>query len=465
MSSRVDFAIIGAGPAGLAAASTARKSGLKAAVFDEQPEPGGQIYRSIETLSTVRRAHLDACGPDYAAGLALVRELRNCAVYRPLTTVWQIDRHRVYVNDPGGAAYLDADCILIATGAMERPVPIPGATLPGVLGCGGAQILFKSAGVVPDGRIFVAGSGPLPLLFTWQMLRLGVKIAALLETTPLKNYVSAIRHLPAALAAPGYLSQGMAMLRDIRRAGIPIARYVSGLRAHGDDRLREIEYRVRGRRYREPADVLLLHEGVVPNANLMLSMGCKWQWDEAQRCFRPVLDAWGETSVERVFVAGDSGGIGGARAAEYTGRLAALAAAHKLGRISADERDAQAAPLRSELSRHLQLRPFLDLLSRPRQETIAPHDPRAIVCRCEEVTAGEIRALVKQGCPGPNQMKAFSRCGMGPCQGRNCGLSVAEIIAEARGMSVPEVGYYRIRSPVKPITVGDFVALRPYDLP
>jgi hypothetical protein len=116
--------------------------------------------------------------------------------------------------------------------------------------------------------------------------------------------------------------------------------------------------------------------------------------------------------------------------------------------------------VRRELRLHLRARPFLDALYRPAQDYVAPRDPETVVCRCEEVRAGEIRRLVSgQGCPGPNQMKAFVRCGMGPCQGRLCGLTVTELISEVRGVTQEDVGYYRIRPPVKPVTVGDLASL------
>lgn len=461
MTTGVDLAIVGAGPAGLAAAKTATELGLATMVFDEQERPGGQIYRNIETVAASRPTDLDLLGPDYSRGQDLVRQFHaSGAIYRPQMTVWQVDEdRRLYASGAGGTEVVEAKRILIATGAMERPVPIPGWTLPGVMTCGAIQLMFKDTGLVPEGRVVVAGSGPLLVLLTWQLARAGVNITAVLETAPISNYLRAGRHLLAAASAPGDLGKGLKMLRDIRRAGIPLRHRVTGLRAHGDGRIGEIEYRWRGRTHREPVELLLLHEGVVPNANLALSIRCDHQWNELQRCFRPAVDAWGNLSAENILVAGDCSGIGGAVVAEVRGRLAAIAAAQQLGRIEEGERDSHAAPLRRLLRRHLKSRPFLDVLYRPRQETLAPRDPETIICRCEEVTAGEVRRLVAQGCLGPNQMKAFVRCGMGPCQGRMCGLPVVETIAETRGVPVSQVGYLRIRPPVKPVTIGELAAL------
>jgi NADPH-dependent 2,4-dienoyl-CoA reductase/sulfur reductase-like enzyme len=203
---------------------------------------------------------------------------------------------------------------------------------------------------------------------------------------------------------------------------------------------------------------LLLHEGVVPNVQITRALGAEHDWDARNRVFRPRLDAWGNTTLDAIMVAGDGGGIAGARAAELAGRLAALEAARALGRIDLATRDAAALPLQIELDRERAIRPFLDALFAPRKEILVPADD-TLVCRCEEVSAGQLREAVKLGCLGPNQLKSFTRCGMGPCQGRLCGLTVAEVIAAARGVPVPEVGYYRLRFPIKPLTLGELAAL------
>jgi hypothetical protein len=158
--------------------------------------------------------------------------------------------------------------------------------------------------------------------------------------------------------------------------------------------------------------------------------------------------------VPGIFVAGDGAGIGGAQAAAEQGALAALAVASQLGAIDVSLRDREAASYRAALARVMRIRPFLDSLYRPRDVNRIPADS-TIVCRCEEVTAGDLRGFVALGCVGPNQAKSFGRCGMGPCQGRMCGLTVTEVIADARKVSPAEVGYYRIRPPIKPLTLGE----------
>jgi NADPH-dependent 2,4-dienoyl-CoA reductase/sulfur reductase-like enzyme len=202
------------------------------------------------------------------------------------------------------------------------------------------------------------------------------------------------------------------------------------------------------------ADHLLLHEGVIPNTQISLALQLRHRWDETQSCWRPEVDEWGRTSLPNVSIAGDGAGIAGAEAAVFSGQLAALDAATVLGRNGEAERDRRARPIRAGLARERAIRPFLDALYRPPTAVLAPTDDAIVACRCEEVTVGQIRRAVRLGAPGPNQLKAFTRCGMGPCQGRICGPIVSAVIAEARGLPIAEIGSYRPRAPYKPITVG-----------
>ncbi|HEY1301200.1 MAG TPA: (2Fe-2S)-binding protein, partial [Stellaceae bacterium] len=185
-----------------------------------------------------------------------------------------------------------------------------------------------------------------------------------------------------------------------------------------------------------------------------LALELRHEWDEGQLCWRPVLDEWGRTTCNGIGIAGDGGGIAGAVAAALSGRLAALDAASGLGRIAEAERDRRARPIRNALLRERALRPFLDALYRPPPRVLAPSDDSAVACRCEEVTVGAIRRAARLGAIGPNQLKAFTRCGMGPCQGRICGPVVAGVLADTLQKPIAEIGHFRPRAPLKPITVG-----------
>ncbi len=464
-----DIAVVGAGPAGLAAAALAASKGASVVLLDEQTEPGGQIYRAVTETPVRDRKVL---GPDYWHGAELLGPLRDSgAVHWPGSTVWSVARPRedaadgsrpiqIGLSRNGAAAMLTVRHVILATGALERPFPIPGWTLPGVLGAGAAQVLLKTSGLVPSGATVMAGSGPLLWLLAWQYLRAGARIDAILDTTPKENWRAALPLLPGFLRSP-YLGKGMKLMLEVRRK-LTVIGNVTALRAEsgigGGGVLKSVVYTRNGTEHRLPADTLLLHQGVVPNLNLANATGCAQRWDEQQRCWRPTTDEWGATSVDGVSLAGDGAGIGGARAAEEAGRLAALDALHRLGRIGREQRDQSAAPFRTALDRALTGRAFLDTLYTPAETFRVPADD-TIVCRCEEITAGAVREAVRLGCSGPNQAKSFLRCGMGPCQGRLCGPTVTEVIAAERGVSPAEVGYYRLRPPVKPITLAELAAL------
>lgn len=450
-----DLAIIGAGPAGMAAATEADALGLDVTLIDEQPEAGGQIYRAIGRAPLADERVL---GPDYYYGRTLLEPFQASGIdYQPETTVWGLDDDlTLNVLRHGHGHRVKAHRLLIATGAQERPVPFPGWTLPGVMTCGAAQVLLKTSALTPPAPLVLAGSGPLLLLVAVQLSRAGVPIEAVLDTTPRRHYLHALRELPRALRHPHLLLKGVALLRELRRAGIRHLNGVASLAAEAgeDERLAQVRYRHRGRQHRLPCTSLLVHQGVVPNVQLTRALELAHRWDARQQCWHPQVDAWGETPRQGIFVAGDSSGIAGAPAAETAGRLAALQVACQLGRLDETARDTRARPLQQQRTRQLASRPFLDALYRPAHSFLVPDD-ETLVCRCEEVTAGELRRVADAGCQGPNQAKAFCRAGMGPCQGRLCGLTVAQVLAERRHLSVDAVGYYHIRPPIKPLTLGE----------
>jgi NADPH-dependent 2,4-dienoyl-CoA reductase/sulfur reductase-like enzyme len=455
----IDVAVIGAGPAGLAAATQAARAGLSVVVLDEQESVGGQIYRAIERSNAQRREIL---GPDYQAGSALAAAFaRSGARYVPNASVWQVTREKTvhYLKD-GKVSSFEAKRVVLATGALERPFPIPGWTLPGVLTAGAAQILLKSAGEVPSEPPVLVGCGPLLYLLGWQYVRAGVPIRALVDTTRHEDRWRAKRHMVSALRAWPYLSKGLQLMRTLRDAGVRMHEAADDLRVEGvigedgAERANALTFSVRGVSHRIEAKVILLHQGVVPNTQFSLSLRASHKWDDAQLCFTPTTDQWGALDVPGIFVAGDGGGIGGAQAAEMQGEVTALAIAAQLHAIDEKTRDQSAAPRLRRLAEVMRIRPFLDSLYRPRDENRVPKD-EVIVCRCEEVTAGQLRQFVELGCLGPNQAKSFGRCGMGPCQGRMCGLTVTEIIADARSVTPETVGYFRIRPPIKPLTLGE----------
>lgn len=446
----------------MAAASTAAGLGVDTLVLDEQPAPGGQIFRGIVQAGPARLALL---GSDYRRGAEQVETfLRSGASYQPNTAVWSLGPAcELGVLHQGRASQITASRVLIASGAMERPVPFPGWTLPGVMNVGGAQILLKSSGLVPADGVVIAGTGPLLILLAWQYMRAGVAVQAVLELSPRHNLWRAGLRLPAALRAGHYLTRGLKYLLALRRAGIRVSYGISDLRAIGTDRLEAVTFRT-GRRERVLETThLLVHFGLVPGIQLTEAAGCRHAWDTGQQCWRPRVDAWGNTSVDGIAVIGDSAIIGGAVAAVHAGRLAGLEAARAAGRIDESTRDRLAAEDQKWLRDDLWIRPFLESLHRLPDSLLTGIADDTLVCRCEEITAGEVRAAVRAGHRDPNQVKFITRCGMGPCQGRQCGQPVANLVAAACNRPLHEVAPFRVRPPLRPLSIGELSALDTMD--
>lgn len=242
-----DVTVIGAGPAGLSAGACLAEMGLDVLTLDEQSRVGGQIYRNLEAAPPDRRNLL---GEDYTRGLAVARRFRQSgAAYENSATVWQVEPDgRICYSRLGVSAELRANYIIVATGAMERPVPIPGWTLMGVMGVGAANNLAKEAGLNPAGRVVLAGSGPLLLLEASLLVKKGVHIAAILETTPALPPAPAIPRAPKALIRADFLWKGVSMLREIKKAGVPHHKGVTHIRAIGAERVEAVEANCGGKR-------------------------------------------------------------------------------------------------------------------------------------------------------------------------------------------------------------------------
>ncbi len=436
----------------MAAAITASAHDIHTVVLDEQQQSGGQIYRGLEHCTGKMEKIL---GQDYLQGKNLLNAMQlSSAETMYGATVWRVGHDgTVTLTQNGNTQQIQARRIIIATGALERPCPVPGWTLPGVMTAGAAQILLKTSGLAIENTV-LAGTGPLLYTVAVQLINSGIAPRAIVDTQQRSHYMQAARYLPAALANASVLLKGLRLLRTIKSAGVPFYRAAHSVRINGTDCADEIQF-VNGK---TPVTLktrsVLLHQGVVPNTQISRSLRLEHKWNMTQRCFHPVTDRWGKSSSELISIAGDGGGIGGADTAELQGRIAALAALETLGVITKEHRNTSSKSYHHNLLKQNSFRLFLDTLYPPSTDVIQPR-AQSIVCRCEGVTAGDIRAYAALGCLGPNQTKAFGRCGMGPCQGRYCGLTVTEILAKAHNLSHENIGAYRIRSPIKPVTLAE----------
>jgi NADPH-dependent 2,4-dienoyl-CoA reductase/sulfur reductase-like enzyme len=441
MTGKVDVAIIGAGPAGMAAARALQARSLRVMVLDERAGPGGNVYAAALDHPPGSAVLL---GRGYAKGARVARAFAQSGV--PVVygaSVSRIEGDSVHYVQNGRLQQITATRLVLATGAIERPVPFPGWHLPGVMGAGAFQLLVKQSRVVAAGGFVLCGNGPLFLL-----------VACQLETNAVHSPARVgLAHLPTLARNIGSAAKGLSYMAQLRLAGVSVISGVTRLEALGGDTLQSVRYwRRNGGPTVLDASMLLINEGVIPGTQLSLALDCRHRWDTDQHCLVPETDEWGETSRSGTFIIGDAAGILGADAAPHSAMLAALRIAEQLGHRP----EAGAAAIaRRALNRAHGFRRFLDAAYRPGLALGAPVADEVMICRCEQVTAGTLRAAVRDGARGPAQAKVFTRCGMGLCQGRICGNAVTRLIAAETGLDAGAVGGHHIRFPLKPLSLAE----------
>ena len=452
-----DIIIIGSGPAGISAATLADHHKARVLVLDENCAPGGQLYRAIEKNQKNDNEWL---GQSYQDGLPLVEAFRESHVnYQRSAKVWHLSNDKVVHYSVNGKAHAaKGRQILIATGAQERPFPIPGWTLNGVMSAGAAQILLKESGVVCENAVFV-GTGPLLYLIAHQYISAGIAIKAIIDTTPRGNYLRAIKYVFGALGSIKNILQGWRWKREIIRSGTLYIYNISDVKINGVNSVVSVEYCQKGKWKNIDCKYVFLHQGITPEINTSLSAGCNKSWNERQACWTIDTDQYGQSSVKGISVAGDASSIAGGVAAAQRGSIAALNMLCNIDIISSNNKEVFSKPFKRKLNAEIAARPFIDTLFRPHSRYRVPTSSNTIICRCEEVTLAQIQESIALGCKGPSQLKSFTRCGMGPCQGRLCGLSVSEILVKELKVSAKQIGYYKIRPPIKPVTLGELASL------
>ena len=453
--------IVGAGPAGLSAAIAAARVGTRVLVIDENLQAGGQIYRQIPRDFKVKDESL--LGADFSDGKSLLgqaRELADSIEIWHEALVWSVfESNQLAVAHNNELVLLDAKAIIVATGAYERPVPVPGWTLPGVMTAGGAQVLLKSQRIRPGRRVLMAGTGPLQLVVANQMLDAGMEVVALAESA---SMLGAWRYLPGLLRQPDLIKQGLRYLYRLKRAGVQMLRSHALRSVHGEGEVNAaVVGRVDSRGYPIPGsektfavDTVCIGYGLIPSVWLTSLLGCRHDYNPLVGGWVPYFDETMQTDQPGIFVAGDGAGIAGVLVAKMQGTIAGLYAAVHTGDISVDQAVQASLPQLRKLESMGEFRHAMDRIYRIQADLYAAVTDDTIVCRCESITAGEIRQAIREGTTNLNDIKKRTRSGMGYCQGTNCQPAITAILAREFDVDPAEQKMMTTRPPVRPIPLN-----------
>ena len=459
-----EIAIVGAGPAGVSAAVTAARAGAKVTLVDESASAGGQYYKQ-PALAERDHKYPDSLASNIQQGRELLAGLNHPGIDTQCNTlVWNVSAEELVLNlcGPTGAWALKAERIIFSTGAYERVMPFPGWTLPGVITAGGAQLMLKGQGLLPGRRFLLAGTGPLLQVAAVQLLEAGADIAAIVE---LQSRIEFLRLASKLWGHWDKLGHGITNRKKLLQAKVPFKYGHAIVCAQGEEEVsRAVIMKIDGDGHPLPGsettlevDTICLNYGFIPATELPGIAGCEQYFDYNFGAYATKIDENLETSVAGIFAAGETCGIGGADVALLEGQLAGAVAARQLGfdpEVDEDvlhRKQLQARTVAATLGKMFPVKPGLCALA----------GDDVPVCRCEGVSAGEVRTAIRMGVTQLNQLKPWTRVGMGRCQGRICGEVLRQIVAHETGSDVQEILPFTPRAPVKPVlleAVGGAVA-------
>jgi NADPH-dependent 2,4-dienoyl-CoA reductase/sulfur reductase-like enzyme len=442
--------IIGAGPAGLACAAELASAGRETVLIDDNPAVGGQYFRQLPpSYRTASGARLlrDKARFDRLAAKLQVPAVRHLGS----TVAWGApDSRTVAYSGIHGSGRLGASAVVLAGGAQERSFPFTGWTLPGVISAGGCLNLAKAHGLVPSGRVIIAGNGPLVLVAAATMIAAGANVTAVIEAQPDRKLASV--GLAGLVAAPDIMAKAIGYRARILRSRTPFKTGWMVCEARGADVLREVAIApvdadgkpVLEQKRWMSADILVVGYGLLSGSEPARVFGCGMEMNPALSGLVPLRSPSLETSVAGVYAIGDGAGIGGVEVALLEGHIAALSI------LGAPVPPALARRYHS-LDRYRRKLNVAYMTSRP----LVAATEQTIICRCEEISLGRLLSDPNSGRESLGALKTSSRLGMGRCQGRNC-LPVASSVL---GLDLQDGSTYpRARPPLRPVFLGGLAA-------
>lgn len=469
----VDVAIVGAGPAGLAAAEILRGYALNVVVMDEQPRAGGQILRQPPAGFSVANwlpgalydrvksllSSMDGCDEVSWRLGSTVLGIMEASPFR--TSAGRPPVHEIWMQRNGRCEVLACRAVLLAPGCYERPLAFPGWTLPGIMGAGAIQGFVKSQQFVPGKRFLLAGHHPLQLIVADQLLSAGADVAAVVFTQSPRRALQLLGHPAVMVRHARQLTETARILVRLRRARVPVLFGSTLIEAEGRHAVEQahIAPLANGRIQRDRARVFRCDRigtchGFVVSSELARQAGAAVTLKEDAGGWVVEHDRWFESSVPGLFVAGEITGLAGADAALEKGRIAGIGLLRALGRVDTGEAERLARPARRRLGRWSSFARALNALSSPPERLLEQTTTaETILCRCESISFGDVERQLLQHpyVASADAAKLLTRAGMGMCQGRFCGHNVAGMLARARGLTQAEAGTFQSQLPVKPV--------------
>jgi NADPH-dependent 2,4-dienoyl-CoA reductase/sulfur reductase-like enzyme/bacterioferritin-associated ferredoxin len=462
---RYDVAIVGSGLAGIVAANTLARYKVNIALIDENIHLGGQILRTVpERLGTPAIFESDMIR---RAGFRLIDNVkkRKISVMNRTVVLGIYPERQLLVEENGRSVFIiQPDVILFATGAREKYLPFKGWTLPGVVSTGAVQVLMKGSGVLFSKEILIGGSGPFLSAVAYDYVKNGGRVLGVLDQAPLSAYLPL---LTMGLHHVSKLAEGARYVSKLLYAGVRIRHRTRIVQARGEKYLQEV-ITVKVDRKGNPlegsertinARGLAVGYGFAPNIELPLLAGCELEYDQAKGGWVVKVGDDLQTSTPNVYAAGEITGIAGALKSLNEGDIAALSILRVLGKIGEREFLLHFKRLTKQRSHHLKFGAYLNSLYKTRDTAIHQIPDETVICRCEDVTMGEIRRAIREGYHTPGAIKKLTRTGMGRCQGRTCGPILYDIISAHTGKPSADISLLSVRPPIKPVTFDSVIRL------
>jgi D-hydroxyproline dehydrogenase subunit alpha len=463
MNKVVELVVVGAGPAGIEAAITASTAGVEVILVDSSPRPGGQYFHQIpESFQATDASRHEIRAQQYIRRLSSsnVRVFNN-------TLVWGIFEGAVpgtwclTLHGPEAPARLNTRAVILATGAYDRSIAFPGWDLPGVITAGAASRMIKNQHLLPGKRVLVSGTGPLQVQAAALLSRGGAEVVSVCESS-VDLFWRGLAHLGAVWGQGGRLKEGFDYMKTLRGAHVPYRLGWSITAARGEDRVREVTFAKLDKNSKpipqsqivQPVDAVVVGYGLTPGTELCRQLNCDFEFVAQRGGYVPARDNELQTSCAGIYAVGDCAGLGGAEMSMIEGRIAGSAVAARLAHLTEAAAGALIQREKRDLRREQRFERMLGDLFSPAAGLYGQADPETVICRCEQVTLGQIRDAISFGAQTVSDVKNIVRTGMGNCQGRTCGSIVAQIMAAETGKPLAALRYFSIRPPIHPLPLS-----------